>query len=80
MLFSRRKRLKELADREAAGESFWTSKFEERVRVRILHAAGALDQSSSYVDPTFKDVCEFARQLILRDEGLLTLRSETVGA
>lgn len=44
MLFSRRQRLKELQIREAAGESFWTPRFSERVRFRLLYA--------------FKDVCK----------------------
>src|SRR4051794_10092695 len=39
LLFSHRKRLAELAAREAAGESFWTTQFDAKARGRLAHAA-----------------------------------------
>lgn len=64
MLFSRRRRQAELAAREAAGESFWTSSFEERARRRIVFAA--IDGAGGLgADMYFK----VARDKILRDEG-----------
>jgi len=56
--------LAERAEREAAGESFWTNDFSERARTRIHHAvlrAGG-DAAVSYL--------RVARQLILDDEGI----------
>lgn len=64
VLFSRRKRLQELAEAEARGESFWTSAFNQKVRTRLTHAAtGASGMSMQAVG-------ESARLLILSDEGL----------
>lgn len=65
--YSRRKELDALTEREAAGESFWTSTFDQTVRTKIEYA--------------FKDACptrrgsqeamaQRAESLILRDEGL----------
>lgn len=67
-LFSRRKRLNELAEQEAQGKSVWTESFDERARVKILHA---FDDSydSSYNDTPAR----IAHGLILRNEGLTHL-------
>jgi hypothetical protein len=61
-LFRRRRQLRELAEREAAGESFWTEHFEAAVRTKLGFAAGeaAIDIEAVFVR---------ARFLILRDEG-----------
>ena len=60
-------RLKEQAEAEARGESFWTAAFSEKVRTRLLYAAG--DLASDNLGP----LLERARRLILRDEGVLYL-------
>jgi len=62
MLFRRRKRLQELTDREARGETLWTDKFVPEVRNKIAYAFG---DAAGSVEPT----AVVARQLILRDEG-----------
>lgn len=68
MLHSRRRRLAELAAREAAGESFWSEAFDERARAKILLALDdAIGASSTHY--------ELARGLILRDEGIFYLVS-----
>jgi hypothetical protein len=41
MLHAERKRLKEMAEAEAKGQSFWTNKFETPVRVKISLALKA---------------------------------------
>jgi hypothetical protein len=67
-LHFQRKRAADQAAREAAGESLWTAKFDEPVRVRILH--------------TFKDSVsthlpyELAHGMLLRRAGLLYLVKE----
>jgi hypothetical protein len=38
MLYARRKRLEARAEAEAAGESFWTTQFDERARIKLVHA------------------------------------------
>lgn len=38
MLFSRRKKAKELAERERRGETFWTSKVDDQVRTKVVFA------------------------------------------
>lgn len=68
MLHRRRQRLKEIADREAAGEAFWTDKFDIAVRTKILHAAE--DAGTTFWRNHFYGA---ARGMILRDEGLQTL-------
>jgi hypothetical protein len=65
-LHFQRKRDAERAAREAAGESFWTSKFDNNVRVRILHSfRDAVGEVSLHY--------ELARGLLLRRAGLLYL-------
>lgn len=66
MLYGRRKRLAELAAREAAGESFWTDRFDQIVRTKILFAF----QHASMTDA---NCYAYARKLILEDEGRLYL-------
>lgn len=68
MLHSRRKRLADLASREAAGESFWTEQFDERARTRIVHAfSDAVGDWRGYYT--------YARDAIIRDEGIFFLVS-----
>lgn len=73
MLYSRRKRLAELAAREAAGESFWTDEFDRAVRTKVIlafqHSAG--DFGEYYV---------YARQAILHDEGMFYLSNPKMTA
>jgi hypothetical protein len=68
MLFSRRERLRKLAEREAAGESFWTTEFSDNARFRIEHAFNDFSGDSSYGAGTI------ARGTILREEGLRYLQ------
>jgi hypothetical protein len=66
VLHSRRKRLADLASREAAGESFWTEQFDQRARTRIVHAfRDAVGNWGGYYT--------YARDAILRDEGIFCL-------
>lgn len=69
MLHRRRKRLAELAEREAAGESFWTTAFDEAVRTRVWFV-----WSDLYADQTYH-ASDYARGAILRDEGMTSLMS-----
>lgn len=62
MLYSRRKRLAELATREAAGESFWTDKFDGPVRNKLILA-------SRFSAGNWEDYNIYAREAILHDEG-----------
>lgn len=62
-LHNRRRRLAEIVEREAAGESFWTEDFAERPRTRVEQYFRSLTE--------YWWVCaEHARELILHDEGL----------
>lgn len=67
-LHFQRKRAAERAAREAAGESLWTTKFDDPVRVRILHTFK--DSVSNYLP------YELAHGLLLRRAGLLYLVKE----
>ncbi len=67
MLFGRRKRLQAYAEQEAQGVSLWTDQFEDKFRVKVLHA---LDDIGGYYAG---EVAAEARRLILRDEGLFYL-------
>jgi hypothetical protein len=67
VLFNRRKRLRERAQAEARGESFWTSGFDQKVRARLMYAARDTGGQS------LGTVWESARLLILKDEGLFQL-------
>jgi hypothetical protein len=67
VLFSRRERLRTLAEREAAGESFWTTRFSEPVRVKIQFAFDDRAGQSW-------EAAEIARGLILREEGIAFLQ------
>jgi len=66
VLHSRRKRQQSLAEREAAGESFWSENFDHAARNKILMA---FQTATENVDRFF----EVARLAIMRDEGLLHL-------
>lgn len=59
MLHARRNRLRQLEEREANGESFWTDEFPKPVRVKI----------QQFIEVFDSDVIENARTLILFDEG-----------
>ena len=70
MLHIRRKRLEQLAEAEAAGDSFWTEVFDAPSRARISHAYDAI------CGGTHLDVCSReARKLILAEAGLMFLDS-----
>jgi hypothetical protein len=73
MLYGERKRMDELSLREAAGESFWTKKFDDRLRTKIHYAMLEASQSVGrfYVA---------ARQLILEADGLRALFNPTLTA
>lgn len=71
MLHARRKRIKALAEAEAAGKSFWTKEFSRSDRLRIWYAI--LDTSGG--ETTAAAVTGFARHLIMTDEGLPFLSS-----
>lgn len=62
-LHNRRRRLAELAEQEAAGELFWTSKFSERTRTRLEFLMTGLSESAHRY-------AESAQRLILQDEGV----------
>ena len=66
MLHSMRRRMRDLEEREAAGESFWTEGFSERVRRRIRHAYDNLGYSA--LDSSGVCFTE-ARRMILEQEG-----------
>lgn len=74
MLHHRRKQLEDLAAREAAGESFWTTEFSRPVRTKVWYAL----QSAlpNHVDA----IAVRARQLILHDEGWPHLADSLNGA
>ncbi len=71
MFHFQRRKYAERAAREAAGESFWTKKFDDSTRTRILHsfkdAVGAPDSITSH------EYYIIAHGLILRSAGLLYL-------
>jgi hypothetical protein len=73
MLHNRRQRLKGIEEAESRGESFWTTSFDERARFKILHAirdvVSALWRGTEFISA--------ARDLILRDEGLMCLMDPT---
>ena len=71
MLHFQRKKLAEMVAREAAGESFWTKKFDEPVRARILHAfRDAVGAPSPYSENLHYML---AHGLLLRGKGRLFL-------
>jgi hypothetical protein len=71
-LHFQRKRAAERAAREAAGESLWTTQFDERVRIRILHSfKDSVNDHLPY---------ELARGLLLRRAGLLWLVGQSLDA
>lgn len=64
MFFSRRKRAAELAAREAAGESFWTTEFSEAFRVRLLDAFQRAGRDSDV-----RELLELAQRRLTVDLG-----------
>lgn len=74
MFHNRRKRLAELAAREAAGESLWTDKFDDSVRTKILYAW----RDSVGNDRNMELFAVPARNAILRDEGLHYLHERSL--
>lgn len=64
MLFSRRKQEKELREREARGESFWTDKFDQAVRIKVLYA---FRDNADRLDGV---MVERAHDILLRDRGV----------
>jgi hypothetical protein len=73
LLYSRRKRLAEIAAREAAGESFWTDKFDESVRNKIVLAF-------RFSAHNIADYYIYARDAILHDEGKFYLTAPAADA
>ena len=68
MLHSMRRRMKEMAEAEAGGVSFWTETFDPKVRTRIRHAYDRMARET-YFDKTFA-AFEDARTMILEQEGM----------
>ncbi len=62
MLHSRRKRLADLASREAAGETFWTDKFDEAARTKVV-------QAFNYAAGGWGEYYSLAREAICQNEG-----------
>lgn len=65
MLHARRKRLRDLAEREGQGESFWTEEFFNSTRGRIVQIMRSFNGNQAY--------SALARELILEDEGVFDL-------
>jgi hypothetical protein len=72
MLYARRLRLKQLAEAEAGGKSFWSARFDEAARMKLVYA--------------FNDSCNeagrdaygpLARAFLVRDEGWPSLTQST---
>jgi hypothetical protein len=69
MLYSERKRQRSLAEREAKGETFWTSHFDKRVRQKLKYLLDECGEGDN--------AAQRARYLILKDEGLPYLYTDT---
>ena len=69
MLHSRRKRLAKIDEREAAGESLWTTAFDQPARVKLVHAFQDAVGDHYGVGAFYAA----ARDAVLRDEGLFFL-------
>lgn len=67
-LHNRRRELAQLAERERAGESFWSEEFFESTRGRIHHA---MRKAAMEIPDYYRE----ARRLILEDEGIHFLMS-----
>src|SRR5262245_23399467 len=74
MLHSLRRRLAEMAEREAAGESLWTPAFSDRVRTRILHALHRT--VGNPVSVSVPAIFAEAQRLVREQEGVFTLTGE----
>lgn len=76
--YARRKRLKELAEREASGEFRWTEELTDRARGRLRHAISSfLDDASGYVSG---DPWERTRSAVISEEGLATLAGQRMAS
>lgn len=64
-LYSTRKKQRELAEREAQGESFWTETFNEAFRNKIFHYILRLDYMQL--------ICETAHSVLVQELGVLSL-------
>lgn len=71
MFLKRRLRIADLAAREAAGESLWTMQFESTLRVKIWRTMQEFGRSYN------ESAVTWARQLVLRDEGLIALSNSS---
>jgi len=65
MLYARRRRLEVLARAEADGQSFWSAHFDEKARMKFVHAF-----NDACAEGARERYAEVARAWILRDEGL----------
>jgi len=75
--FKERKRQKELAKLEAAGESLWTSDLRESTRMKLVHALNAMADTSRANTPWVGDPLKSARIRVLRDEGMASLADQS---
>lgn len=75
-LFRERKRQKELAQREAAGEPLWTSELPTQTRLKLIHALNSVTESGDGYHSWKGEPVETARTRVLRDEGLANLAGE----
>jgi hypothetical protein len=71
MLHSLRQRLEKFAEREAAGESFWTPSFSPRVRTRLIHQLQPI--VADFVYSNQQVLFGEAHRLIIEQEGGWTL-------
>jgi hypothetical protein len=72
-LFSERKRLQNLRDREEAGESFWTEDFSPEVRMKVKFALADCCNTEQIT------VADYAHGLIIRDSGVQRLTTASTG-
>lgn len=72
-LFSERKRQRELREREAAGESFWTPELTRRTRARVIHLIADVIRDDDVRYRQRFDLTEHARQQVLKVEGKFSL-------
>lgn len=66
MLHHERRRVAEIAEREAAGEDLWTHKFNENIRVKIRRAMAEATQDR-------EEFIQFARRQVMSEVGLESL-------
>jgi hypothetical protein len=73
VFYAARQRLQALAQREAAGESLWTPRFDERVRWRFIHALRLFQNRAEGLGI---DLIRPARDYVLLEEGLPDLAGD----